>query len=205
MGVLALRRVAEALLSASASSSSPSRLHAFTRSYIRHALVPLGTIQCVTSNLCSHYGVLTRWSVPLILEECGWLVYACATSLGAALVLLVTTPSDAATQRIRRLLQVLLFASLCFAAYLAAVDIPMYIAQWRRETAPGSTHTLLILSEGLADSWQCKIVSQKWSEWRGVWLWQTLYFIFGPFSTSMQLQLLRLVDEIQRKAKAKTN
>ncbi len=165
-------------------------------------LVVLGSIVVVVANTSSTIGVVTHHSAPLILEECLWFVYATTSTIGAGLcVFQLPLPKPAGVdgsverkwQLIRTLLYILIVAGSVFAVYLAVEDIPMYIRQYRRETAPGVVHPVYDLSTGLADSSRCHITTKRWSAWTGVWLWQTLYFTFGPIAVSLQLRLLSLV------------
>jgi hypothetical protein len=59
---------------------------------------------------------------------------------------------------------------LVYIAFMAAVDVPMYLARWQ----PGREH--LSVAEGLGEILQRCIVVRDWASWRQDALWLTLYF-----------------------------
>jgi hypothetical protein len=68
-----------------------------------------------------------------------------------------------------------------FLAFLASIDVPMYLARWRAETAIG--RTLLGHREGLRDVSVRWVVTHDLAEWKDEILWMSLYFSVAVWSS----------------------
>ena len=53
-------------------------------------------------------------------------------------------------------------------------SIPMYRARWRHDQAAGKQH--LSIADGWRDSWQRRVVTWRWEDWREEMPWMSLYF-----------------------------
>ena len=61
-----------------------------------------------------------------------------------------------------------------YLAFLATVDVPMYLARWRAEAASGNRR--LSALEGLRDASVRWVVTHDFSEWKDEIAWMSLYF-----------------------------
>lgn len=61
-----------------------------------------------------------------------------------------------------------------FVAFMATVDVPMYLRRWRAGRAQGAAY--LPLSAGLRDAWTRRIPTRRWEHWREEVAWLSLYF-----------------------------
>jgi hypothetical protein len=76
--------------------------------------------------------------------------------------------------RRRRLLIVPFVAAPCYLAFMATVDIPMYVTRWRADQAAGRPY--LSFTQGLYDLTHRWVLTRQWSDWRTEIPWMTLYF-----------------------------
>jgi len=121
-----------------------------------------------TAETCSWYAVLTTNYIGNACEESLWAV-AGALLLAGCVAL---WPRSGA--RLRRLLLVPFVAAPGYLAFMATVDIPMYLTRWRADQLAGRRY--LSLTEGLRDLARRWIVTRQWSDWRTEIPWMTLYF-----------------------------
>jgi hypothetical protein len=63
------------------------------------------------------------------------------------------------------------------AILMSAIDVPMYVARWRRGKRDGIRY--LSLAGGLRDTLTRRHATRRWSDWRGEVPWMTLYFSIG--------------------------
>ncbi|EED88390.1 predicted protein [Thalassiosira pseudonana CCMP1335] len=71
-------------------------------------------------------------------------------------------------------------ASLFFFAFMAIVDVPMYIKRWKehKETAKQYGKKMVHMSsfEGAKDAWERRAVTKSWNVWKEETVWLTGYF-----------------------------
>ena len=68
-----------------------------------------------------------------------------------------------------------------YLAFLAAIDVPMYLKRWRAEVANGSS--LLTPLEGLRDASVRWVVTHDIAEWKDEIAWMSLYFSAAVWSS----------------------
>lgn len=91
--------------------------------------------------------------------------------VAVALVRLRARGADAAP---RRFLAFGIAACIAFVAFLASVDVPMYVARWRADEAAGKPY--LSLADGLADVTSRRVVTGRFEDWREEMAWMAGYF-----------------------------
>ena len=64
-----------------------------------------------------------------------------------------------------------------YVVFMYTIDVPMYFARWRSDTAAGSHY--LPLAEGIRDAATRWVVTFRIEDWRWEMLWMSLYFSFG--------------------------
>lgn len=134
-------------------------------------IVPL----IVVAEFCSWYSVLTTSNLGHTFEELLW-------GLSAAIVaacLLSLAPRVAPRQR--TLLVVWVAATLAYALYMFAVDVPMYWQRWLADEAMARPY--LGLGEGAADVLSRVRVSTHWDDWKTELVWMSLYFSVGVWAS----------------------
>lgn len=134
-------------------------------------IVPL----IVVAEFCSWYSVLTTSNLGHTFEELLW-------GLSAAIVaacLLSLLPRVAPRQR--ALLVVWVAATLAYALYMFAVDVPMYRQRWLADEAMARPY--LGLGEGAADALGRVLVSTHWDDWKTEVVWMSLYFSVGVWAS----------------------
>ncbi|KQV60081.1 hypothetical protein ASC95_00955 [Pelomonas sp. Root1217] len=132
--------------------------------WVAHAVVPLIAI----AEINSWYAVLTTRNIGHVVEETLWGTVA----LLSVLALLAMWPH--ATRAARRWLGLAIVAGSLYAAYMFAIDVPMYWARWLADEAAGRTYPGL--AAGMADAGSRWTVSHDWAHWRSEVVWMTLYF-----------------------------
>lgn len=125
----------------------------------------------VVAEICSWHAVLTTSNLGHVVEETLWgtsavLVTACLASLRRGAPALQ-----------RALLLFLVAASAAYAAYMFAVDVPMYWSRWIADQAGGRAY--LSLGDGVLDAALRRVVSHRWEDWRSEVVWMSLYFSVG--------------------------
>lgn len=132
---------------------------------VARSIVPL----IVLAELCSWTAVLTTANLGHVIEEALW-------GLGALLLCLavVRLAAQASTTQARALLSALAVAAALYAAYMFAVDVPMYWQRWLSDEAAGRGY--LSLAEGLEDAARRWVVTHRWEDWREEVIWMTAYF-----------------------------
>ena len=134
-------------------------------------IVPL----IVVAEVGSWYAVLTTEQRGHVLENSLW---------GIAAAVLVVSLLVAGSDRLQDLRPLMIFWSICGAAYAAFLfffDVPMYWSRWQADRAAGRRY--LGLAAGIVDAWQRRVVSYRWEDWKGEMLWMSLYFTFGVWSS----------------------
>ncbi len=131
---------------------------------VSRLLVPM----IIVAETCSWYSVLTTDNIGHVFEESLWGLAALLVSTGA----LAIRAGSAA--RLRPLLGLFGVAGLAYAAYMAAVDVPMYWARWIADETHARAY--LTLDQGVVDAALRRVVSYRWQDWRSEVVWMTLYF-----------------------------
>jgi hypothetical protein len=131
---------------------------------IAWAIVPL----IVAAQYCSWYGVLTTNYLATAIENSIWAVAFLAVAIGLCRVL----PDFYGHVRLALVVGVAGIAS--YLAFLATVDVPMYLRRWRAGRASG--HKLMRPLEGLRDVRKRWIVTHDFAQWKHEIPWMSLYF-----------------------------
>lgn len=76
-----------------------------------------------------------------------------------------------------------------FVAFMAAVDVPMYVRRWKAGRAASSVY--LPVREGLADAWSRRVPTQRWADWKEEVAWLTMYFSFAVWVSLAMVRLPR--------------
>jgi hypothetical protein len=79
-----------------------------------------------------------------------------------------------------------------YLAFLAAIDVPMYLKRWRAEVANGSS--LLTPLEGLRDASVRWVVTHDIAEWKDEIPWMSLYFSAAVWSSLALCVVCWLMD-----------
>lgn len=130
-------------------------------------IVPL----IVVAELCSWHAVLTTNNYGHMYENALW-------GIAATLIVIclgVTAAQDPSARTLA--LGTWAFGGVLYAAYIFIVDVPMYWARWKADTAQKRKY--LSIAEGFVDVARRRVVSRRWEDWRGEVVWMTLYFSFG--------------------------
>jgi len=130
--------------------------------------VIVGRTVATIAEINSWYAVLTTRNIGHVAEETLW--GGCAVlSVGAMLAMW-----PRATARGRRWLLLAIVAGGLYAAYMFAVDVPMYWARWVADEAAGRSYPSV--AAGVADAASRWTVSHDWAHWHSEVVWMTLYF-----------------------------
>jgi hypothetical protein len=116
----------------------------------------------------SWYAVLTTHYLGNAIENSIWAVAFLVAGIGLCRLL----PEFAGL--IRALLALAILGIAAYLAFLAAVDVPMYLRRWRAGVADGSR--LLNPLDGLRDVSTRWIVTHDLAEWKDEIAWMSLYF-----------------------------
>jgi hypothetical protein len=134
---------------------------------ISRVIVPL----IVMAETFSWYSVITTNYIGNTFEESTW-------TLSAALLIVGMVLSRfRATGALRAFLGQAIWITTAYLVFLMAIDVPMYFARWRADTAAGRSY--LSLSGGFRDAATRWVVTRRWEDWRWEMLWMSLYFSFG--------------------------
>jgi hypothetical protein len=122
----------------------------------------------VVAETCSWYAVVSTNYLGNSCEESLWAVSGVLLLAGCAAV---WPRCDA---RRRRQLLLPFVAAPLYVAFMAFVDVPMYLARWRADRLAG--HRIFPLLEGFRDLAHRWVVTRSWSDWSTEMPWMTLYF-----------------------------
>jgi hypothetical protein len=120
------------------------------------------------AELCSWYAVLSTHFLGNVMEESCWAI------LGLTVCTCLARLGWDADSSLRRRLSFGVVLSLLYFAFMAFVDVPMYVGRWQQDRATGRAY--LGLGEGLIDAASRRIVSWQWNDWSAEIPWMTLYF-----------------------------
>ena len=134
---------------------------------ISRVMVPL----IVMAEVFSWYAVATTNYIGNTLEESTWGVVAILMMAGLALARprLRGSPRAFAGQAI--------WICAGYVVFMYTVDVPMYFARWRADSAAGTRY--LSLAAGFRDAATRWLVTFRIEDWRWEMLWMSLYFSFG--------------------------
>jgi hypothetical protein len=135
-----------------------------TTSSIAWLVVPLILI----AECFSWYAVLTTNYLGNAIENSIWAVAFFAIGIGLGRLL----PDVDGAMRVVLALAILGIAG--YLAFLATVDVPMYLSRWRAKVAEGGRHLRFL--EGLHDVSTRWIVTHDLAEWKDEITWMSLYF-----------------------------
>ncbi|CAM3951984.1 hypothetical protein [Roseateles saccharophilus] len=131
---------------------------------VSRAVLPLIGI----AELNSWFAVLTTRNIGHVVEETLWGTVALLS------VVALLGQWSLTSARGRRWLALAIAAGLAYAAYMFAVDVPMYWSRWLADEAAGRAYPSL--AAGVADAAYRWHVSHDWAHWRSEVVWMTLYF-----------------------------
>jgi hypothetical protein len=134
-------------------------------------IVPL----IVVAECFSWHAVLTRYYLGNAIENSIWAVTFFIVAVGLCRLL---PEFDGA---VRAALVVAIIGIAGFLAFLATVDVPMYLARWRAEAASGNRP--LSALEGLRDASRRWVVTHDLAEWKDEIAWMSLYFSAAVWSS----------------------
>ena len=134
-------------------------------------IVPL----IVVAECFSWHAVLTKYYLGNAIENSIWAVTFFIVGIG--LCRLVPEFDGV----VRATLVVAILGIAAFLAFLATVDVPMYVARWRTEAASGSKP--LNAREGLRDASRRWVVTHDLAEWKDEIAWMSLYFSGAVWSS----------------------
>jgi hypothetical protein len=122
----------------------------------------------LAAEVCSWHAVLTTANLGHVIEEVLW-----GTT---ALLLLASLVALAPRVDVRQRAGLAFWgvAAAAYAAYMFAVDVPMYWARWVADEAQARDY--LSLGHGVLDAATRWTVSHDWAHWRSEWPWMTAYF-----------------------------
>jgi hypothetical protein len=128
-----------------------------------------------TAELCSWYSVLTTSNLGHVFEESLWALCAALMVVN----LLATWPRWKPAHRPAVL--ALSAVGLGYVLYMLFMDIPLYASRWLATEAAGAHY--LTFSQGLRDIARPHAVSYAFSVWRHEFVWMSLYFSVGVWSS----------------------
>jgi hypothetical protein len=131
---------------------------------ISHLIVPFVAV----AEICSWYSVLTTANIGHVIEETIW-----GTS-AAMVACTLTAFYPRCPAGWRPMLMAAVIAGGAYAAYMFFVDVPMYWSRWIADQASGRQY--LSIAQGLHDTFQHRVVSGRWEDWKGEMVWMSLYF-----------------------------
>jgi hypothetical protein len=135
--------------------------------WIPWVLLPLIAV----AEVFSWYTTLTSNFLGSVVEESIW-------ALSATLVLCVLLGLRARSHGPqRRLHGVAAMLTAAYVAFMAFVDVPMYVGRWREDEARRAPYSTVL--SGLADASNRKVVTRRWEDWSAEIPWMTLYFSVG--------------------------
>ncbi len=149
-------------------------------------IVPLILI----AEVFSWYAVLTRKYWANALENSLWAVAFFIVGLGLFRLL----PEFEGP--VRAVLIIAIVGIAGYLAFLATVDVPMYLKRWRAELASGFTP--LHPMDGLRDVSKRWVVTREHSEWKEEMPWMSLYFSAAVWASLALCVVFSLESELPR-------
>jgi len=134
-------------------------------------IVPL----IVVAECFSWHAVLTKNYLGNAIENSIWAVAFFIVAVGLCRLI------PAFDGAVRAALVVAIVGITGYLAFLATIDVPMYLARWRAELASGNRP--LSAREGLRDASLRWVVTHDFSEWKDEIAWMSLYFSTAVWSS----------------------
>jgi hypothetical protein len=129
---------------------------------------------------CSWYTTLTTNFRGSVIEESTW-------AITSSLMTLTLVALWWRRREVRRpFLGAAIVLNAAYVMFMATVDVPMYAARVRADTASGKPY--LTVTEGVVDSASRRVVTRSWDDWKDEMPWMTLYFSAGVW---ISLSLIR--------------
>lgn len=153
---------------------------------IAWAIVPL----IVVAQCCSWYGVLTTNYLANAIENSIWAITFLVIGIGVCRLL----PEFNGLVRLAVLVAVIGIAA--YLAFLATIDVPMYLNRWQHGLAGGSR--ALAPLEGLRDASTRWVVTHDIAQWKGEIAWMSLYFTAAVWSSLALCLAYSLGDHLPR-------
>jgi hypothetical protein len=138
----------------------------------------------------SWYGVLTTNYIGNAIENSLWAVAFFVVGVGLCRLL----PEFDGTVRV--VLAVAIVGIAFYLAFLATIDVPMYLARWRAKAADGGRH--LSPREGLRDASMRWIVTHDLAAWKDEIAWMSLYFSAAVWASLALCVCFSLADQLPR-------
>ena len=131
----------------------------------------------VVAQMSCWVGEITDNKLYHVIEESLW---GCTYALHFALAALATLAvREQAPSMAKTYLFWLAVGCVPYVYFMAAVDVPMYYAQWQADEAKGVVYDGW--GPGLYRMLTCQVVSDDWEGWKEDAQWQCLYFGVAPF------------------------
>jgi hypothetical protein len=97
---------------------------------------------------------------------------------------------------IRLVLAIAIIGIASYVAFLATIDVPMYLRRWRAEAADG--RRLLRVFEGFRDVTTRWVVTHEFAEWKDEIVWMSLYFTLAVWASLALCVFYSLSDHFMR-------
>jgi hypothetical protein len=150
------------------------------------AIVPLILI----AECFSWYGVLTTNYIGNAIENSLWAVAFFVVGIGLCRLL----PDFDGPVRV--VLAIAIVGIAFYLAFLATIDVPMYLARWRAKAADGGRH--LSPREGLRDVSTRWVVTHDLAAWKDEIAWMSLYFSAAVWASLALCVCFSLADQLPR-------
>jgi hypothetical protein len=138
----------------------------------------------------SWYGVLTTNYLGNAIENSLWAVAFIVVGMGLCRLL----PEFDGPVRV--VLAIAIIGIAGYLAFLATIDVPMYLNRWRAKVADGSRH--LSPLEGLRDVSTRWVVTHDLAEWKDEIAWMSLYFSAAVWASLALSVCYSLEDRLPR-------
>lgn len=147
--------------------------HSDTTKNIAGAVVPLIAL----AEICSWYAVISTDFLGNVLENSIWTI--AFSLIGVALIRLLLGFRGA----VRFAIAAAAFGVAGYVLFMAAVDVPMYVARWHADLESGKP--LLGLFAGLHDLATHWVVTHRFAPWHNEIPWMSLYFSVAVWTSLM--------------------
>jgi hypothetical protein len=157
-----------------------------TTLYVASAIVPLILVaQCF-----SWYGVLTTDHLAHAIENSIWAVAFLVAGIGLCGLL----PQLDSLARLAAIGAIVGIGA--YLAFLATIDVPMYVKRWRHGLADGGR--VLGPLEGLRDATTRWVVTHDFAQWKDEIAWMSLYFTAAVWASLALCVVYSLGDDLPR-------
>ena len=136
-------------------------------------------IGCATDNKAFHIVEESTWATCFgLLALCAWASFAFEATRAS-----VATPKDSSP---RDFLATVALAFSVYFVFMYRVDVPMYVAQWREDTAARTEYWSF--ADGLREMVKCDQVTRDFEHWREGVPWMTGYFAVVPYASVLLMR-----------------